>query len=279
MPQSIATPLSRRRLLTLAIAAAVLLMVGPAWAAEEIKIGGTGNALGAMRLVADAFVKQNPDIKVTVLPSVGTSGAIKGVPRGAIDIGLSARPLTEEERLAGAVSLEYARTPLVFAVSSKTQVSAMTVDQIADMYSGKTPNWPDGRPVRPIMRQPGDSSTAQLMRVYPALDKALRAAEVRPGLSFATTDQEAADKLESIAGAVGTTTLTLITSESRALRPLTLNGVEPTVQNLASGRYPDAALFFLIARTNPSPAATRFIGFVQSGAGRDILTRAGNWVP
>ena len=279
MPRSIATPLSRSRLLTLAIAAAVLLMVGPAWAAEEIKIAGTGNALGTMRLVADAFVKQNPDIKVTVLPSVGTSGAIKGVPRGAIDIGLSSRPLTEEERLAGAVSLEYARTPLVFAVSTKTQVSAMTVDQIADMYSGKTPSWADGRPVRLIMRQPGDSTTAHLMRMYPALDKAFRAAEARPGLSFATTDQEAADKLESIAGALGTTTLALITSESRALRPLTLNGVEPTLQNLASGKYSDAAPFFLIVRKPQSPEVQRFIAFVQSGAGRDILTRAGNWVP
>lgn len=267
------------RLLAFAIASTAALFAGEATAAEDIKIGGTGNALGAMRLLADAFGKQNPGIKVTVLPSLGTSGAIKAVPKGAVDIGLSSRPLTEEERKLGAIAVEYARTPLVFAVSSKNQARAITLEQIVDIYNGKMVNWPDGIQIRPVLRQPGDDNTRQIREMNPALEKALSVAEQRPGMPFATTDQEAADKTESIPGALFVTTLSLINSENRPLRALTLNGVEPTVSNLASGKYPHVKRLFLITQPDPSPAAKRFIAFIQSPAGREILTRAGNWIP
>lgn len=266
------------RLLAFAIASTAMLFAGEA-AAEEIKIGGTGNALGTMRLLGDAFGKQNPDMKVTVLPSVGTSGAIKAVPKGALDIGLSARTLTEEERKLGAMAVEYARSPLVFAVSTKSQVRALTLDQIADIYSGKMVNWPDGGQIRPVMRQAGNDEQQLVKQISPALDKALAAADQRPGMPFATTDQEAADKTESIPGALGTTTLSLINSENRQLRALTLNGVEPTVSNGASGKYPLVKRFFLITKSDQSAGVKRFIAFMQSPAGREILIRAGHWIP
>jgi phosphate transport system substrate-binding protein len=249
-----------------------------AWAAE-IKIGGTGNALGAMRLMGVAFEKQNPDVKVVVLPSLGTSGAIKAVPKGAIDIGLASRPLTDEEAKAGAVSVEYARSPLVFAVSVKTKANGLTLEQVADIYTGKLPTWPDGMQVRPILRQVGDDNTRQVRQMSPALERALSVAEQRPGMPFATNDQETADKLESIPGALGVTTLCLIMSEGRGLRPLAIDGVEPTAANGASGKYPHVKQLYYIARTEPSAEAKRFIAFIRSPAGREVLTRSGHWVP
>ncbi|HMH18347.1 MAG TPA: substrate-binding domain-containing protein [Burkholderiales bacterium] len=265
------------RLLAFAIASTAF--ASEAAAAEEIKIGGTGNALGTMRLLGAAFAKQNPGVNVTVLPSLGTSGAVKAIPKGAIDIGVAARQLTEEERKLGTISLEYARSPLVFAVSTRTQVTALTLDQIADIYSGKMTNWPDGSQIRPVLRQVGDDTTQQIRHMSPALDQAVSAAEQRPGMPFATTDQEAADKTESIPGAMGVATLSLINSENRPLRALTLDGVEPTVGNAASGKYPHAKRFFLIAGAAPSAAVRRFIAFMQSPAGREILIRSGNWIP
>jgi phosphate transport system substrate-binding protein len=247
--------------------------------AEDIKIGGTGNALGTMRLLGDAFARNNPDVKVTVLPSVGTSGAIKAVPKGALDIGLSSRPLTDEERNLGVIGVEYARTPLVFSVSMRTHVWALSLDQVADIYSGKMVNWADGSQIRPILRQVGDDTTLQLKNISPALDKALSAAEQRPGMPYATNDQEAADKTENIPGALGVLALGLITSENRQLRTLTLNDVEPTVGNAVSGKYPHFKRLYLITKSDQSAAVRRFIAFTHSSAGREILIRAGNWIP
>ncbi len=247
--------------------------------AEEIKIGGTGNALGSMRLMGNAFSAKYPDIKVTVLGSIGTSGAIKGVPKGAIDIGVTSRPLTKEEIVTNLLATEYARTLTVFAVSNKTKVAAITSSQIADLYNGTLAKWPDGTPIRPVLRQPGDDNTKQVRSLSPEVEKALLAAEKREGLAFAVIDQEAAEKIESIPGAIGISTLALIKSEGRALRPLTLNGVEPTVKNGVNGAYPLIKHFYFITIDDPAPTVQKFIAFANSPAGQDLLTKNGHWRP
>lgn len=257
----------------------VLSLSSAAYAAAGIKIGGTGNALGAMRQLGTAFNKHNPDTQVVVLPSLGTSGAIKAVPKGAIDIGLSSRPLTSEEARTGAVATEYARSPLVFAVSVKTKATSLTLEQVADIFTGKLANWPDGTQIRPILRQAGDDNTHQVRQMSAALDQALTVAEQRPGMPFATNDQETADKLETIPGALGVTTLCLIKSEDRQLRALRLDGVEPTAANGASGKYPHVKRLFYIVKSEPSAEVKRFIAFVNSPAGREILARTGHWIP
>ena len=270
--------IARSRRLLLALLAAVLCWA-PYAQAEEIRIGGTGNALGTIRLLGDAFGKKYPQIKITVLNSLGSSGAFKAIPKGAIDIGLSSRAVTDQERAAGVVSSEYARSLTVVAVSTKSKVTAITRQQLADIYRGKLTQWPDGTAIRPVLRQPGDDNTRQIKTLSPEIEKALGAAEHRPGLAFAVTDQEAADKIESISGAVGVSTLALIASEGRSLRALKLDGVEPTVSNGESGTYPIVKRFFFITKPTPSAAVQLFIAFVASPDGREILARSGNWVP
>jgi phosphate transport system substrate-binding protein len=247
--------------------------------AEEIKIGGTGNALGTMRLMGDAFSARFPEVKVTVLGSVGTSGAFKGVPKGAISIGVTSRPLTEEESATGLVATEYARTLTVFAISNKSKVTAITSAQVADIYSGSLGKWPDGTTIRPVLRQPGDDNTKQLRSISPDVEKALLTAEKREGLAYAFIDQEAAEKIESIPGAIGISTLALIKSEGRALRPLIFNGIEPTVANGASGKYPMVKRFYFLTLKEPAPAVQNFIAFANSPAGQDLLTKNGHWRP
>ncbi|MBL8312770.1 MAG: substrate-binding domain-containing protein [Rubrivivax sp.] len=265
--------------MTVAVAVAIVALLGSAAAASEIKVGGTGNALGAMRLLAAAYSRQHPETSVQVLPSLGTSGAIKAVPKGVLDIGLSSRPLTDDEARTGLVATEYARSPLVFAVSVKTKVTGVTLGQLADIYSGQLKNWPDGTQIRPILRQAGDDNTRQVRQISAALDRALTVAEQRPGMPFATNDQETADKIESIPGALGVTTLCLIKSEERSLRALALDGTEATADNAAAGRYPHVKHLYLVTRSEASTDVKRFKAFVNSPAGRDILTRTGHWIP
>lgn len=247
--------------------------------ADEIRIGGTGNALGTMRLLGEAFTRLHPEHKVTVLPSIGSSGAIKAVPRGALDVGVSARPLNEAEKAAGAVAIEYARTPTVLAVSRNATVKGVTRDQLVAIFAGTLTRWPDGTTIRPVLRQAGDDNTRQLKSLTPAMEQALTAAELRAGLPFAVIDQEAADKIETIPGAVGVTALSLILSEERGLRPLALDGVEPSVANAAAGSYPLAKHFFVIIRPEPAPPVRSFVEFLRSAPAREILARTGHWLP
>jgi len=264
-----------RRIVVASMTALCPLLAG----AGEVRIGGTGNALGTMRLLGDAFAKLHPESKIVVLGSIGTSGAIKAIPKKAIEIGLSSRTLTDEESRTGLSAIEYAHSPTVFAVQKKSKVTSITLSQVADIYSGKLSNWPDGERIRPVMRQPGDDNTRQIKGLSAEIEKAVGGAESQPGLQFAVTDQEAADKMEAVPGSIGVTTLALIRSENRNLRALAIAGVEPTPENVKSGRYPLIKHFHLVLPKELSPDVEEFVRFVKSPQGRKILEDTGHTAP
>lgn len=262
-----------------AIAVALLLGSTGIAAAEEIRIGGTGTALGTMRLLGNEFTARNADVRITIVPNLGSSGGIKAVTSGAIGLAVASRPMNEDERKLGAVEIPYARTPFVFAVSVRSPVTAITSGDLADIYGGKMVTWADGSPVRIVLRPESDRDTEIVKSISPEVRRGLLAAQARPGVRFSVTDQEAAGDLERIPGAVGPSSLALIVSEKRALRALTLDGKEPTLANAASGAYPyQKQLSFVTGARRPA-AVERFVAFVRSPAGQKILAGNGQWIP
>ena len=244
--------------------------------AAEIHIGGTGNALGTMKLLARAYNKTHTDNKIVVLESLGSTGGIRAVSNGAIQIGLSARPLKEEQAKLGLRAIEYARAPTVFAVNFKNKRTNITVKEILAIYRGQLTHWEDGTLIRPILRQPGEDNTKQVIQLDPDMKQALQQAEKRPGLPFAVTDQDTANKMERIPGSIGVTTLPLILSEKRALHALALDGIPPTPENIAAGRYPMLKHFYYVLPKQASPATMHFIHFLKSHPGQRILRQNGH---
>jgi len=104
-------------------------------------------------------------------------------------------------------------------------------------------------------------------------------AQERPGLLFAVTDQECATALEKHPGSFGPSTLGQILSEKRKLKALRIDDVEPSASALAGGSYPYYKPLFIVTTSKTPDAARRFIAFVQSKAGRYILSQTGHAVP
>ena len=262
-----------------AIALALLLGFCNAVAADGFTIGGSGAALGTMRLLAKEFTARNPDIAVTIMPNLGSGGGIRAVLGGAIGLAVTSRALEESEKKLGAVETEYARTPFVFAVSTQSRVTAVTARELADIYAGKMAAWIDGSPVRVVLRPPSETDTRIVENISADIRRGILAANARPGVRFSVTDQDAANDIEKIPGAIGPSTLTLILSENRALRALKLDGKDPTPMNAASGTYPYHKRLFLVTGAKRPVPVERFIAFVQSPAGRKILVSNGHWIP
>ena len=280
MPAYSLSSLSRtvRRIALSLTVASLPVFVSPVQA-EVVRISGTGDALGAIGLLAEAYMRVYPSSQIKVLASVGSSGAIKGVGQKRLDIGLTSGPLKEEARATGLVDIEYAATPTVVVVGTARKVKAMTRQRLVEVFSGAYSSWPDGTPVRPIMRRLSESNFENLMSLSPEIERAVRGAAERPGLPYANSDQEMADMMERVPGALGVATLGMVLSEKRDVQPLTIDGVAPTPENAASGRYPIHKRHFLITRTQASAEVTRFVAFVRSPDGRAILRAHGYWFP
>jgi phosphate transport system substrate-binding protein len=261
-----------------ALTAALLLnskVFSAALSETTVRIGGTGSGLGVMKILAEAFEKSHTGIKIKVLPNLGSSGGIKALLNGALDVAISARALKEEEAHGGAVAAECARTPFVIIANNSVSKSDITTDELEMIYSGKLQKWPDGTRIRLILRPPGDTDTSIVMSISGPMETAVKAALDRHDLVRAVTDQEAVDAVKQIPGAVGCSTLTQIISEHRQVKVLTLNGVKASPATLASQHYPLAKPLYLVTTPATPPAALQFIKFVRSPRGSALLAAAG----
>lgn len=244
--------------------------------AETVRIGGTGAALGAMERLAAELRRRDPSFAFEVLTNLG-SGGVKALAKGAIQVAVASRPLKAEELQPNLRVAEYARTPFVL-VTAKPGVTGLSAAQLAELY-GRQARWPDGTPVRLVLRPAVDVDHALLAGVSPAMPGVLADALAREGMVVAATDREAADAIERLPGALGTSSLALVLSENRRLTPLAIDGVRPSPQTLADGSYRFGKSLWLVVPTKPTPMTARFLEFLASPDGRKILADTGHLLP
>ena len=267
------------RLFGAVLFAAVVGLLFPAGSfAATLKIGGTGAALGTMRILADEFVRLRPDISVEIPDSLGSGGGIKAVLAGALDIALSSRQLKPKERDEGARATHYATTPfvLVTRVSESNPAPGLSSQELVKAFSGDKVHWKDGTPIRIILRNERDTSTKILIASFDGMDAALARARAIPGISVAFTEQDNMDLAETLPGALTTGSLTAILAENRPLAPIAIDGVAPTLENLATGAYKISKSFYLVTGSATSGTALEFIRFIRSAKGASILRTTGN---
>jgi phosphate transport system substrate-binding protein len=257
------------------LTATALVAQTDAQAAETLRIGGTGSALGGMQRLADAFMADNPDVRVVVLPSLGSGGGIKALIAGEIGLSVSARPLKPEEAAQGLIERQYATSPLVFATHPDTAADDVTLSQLVSVYRGDTTTWPDGTRLRLVMRPAAETDTAFLRTLSPEMDEAVTAALERADLFVAINDQDNATALEQIRGSLGLIALSQLKSENRDLKPLTLDGIAGTPETLVNGTYLYAKSFYIIDRPQPTVAGTAFVEFLASAKGEQLLNDVG----
>ncbi len=254
------------------------LAAGVVLAADDhgtLKIGGTGAALESMAQVAAAYQKKYPGVRVIIPPSLGSTGGIQAVLAGTLDMGLSSRPLTEAEVRQGAVAVEYGRSPLLLVTSIQGAGVNFTLHQLAELYAGKKKSYPDGTPIRVILRPDVEIDLHLVRGLSPEMDQAVQKAQAREGMIVAVNDQDNGNVLERISGAIGWITLAQLISEGREVTPLPVNNISPTQANFDSGVYPLFKAFSVVINAQPTPLVKSFLEFLTSAQGREILLKNG----
>lgn len=252
-----------------------LLSLVPCADADTIKLGGTGSAIRALQALGDAYRAREPEASFVTMRNLGSRGGKAALRAGAIDLAVSADELTAEERQLGLAGVAWLRTPFVLAAAPDVPISAIGSAELARIYAGDVTAWPDGSRLRLVLRPPLDSDNRHLKAISPTIATAVDQALQRVGMTMAPSDQDAADALETIPGALGTSTLGLIVSERRQVKVLALDGVVPTLPAIANGRYPHAKTIYLLHRGDASPATLRFLAFASSTRARTVLALLG----
>ena len=250
---------------------------------EILMITGTGSSIGAMQRMGEVFQKKYPNVTVNMLPSIGSTGGIRVVKEGKIDIGFSSRPLKPDERSMGIIEEPYGCTAFIFGVQESNPTNGLTLAEIEDIYARKRKTWSDGTPIRLVLRPISDGFTVYLESINPRLKSASEQAHSIPGVFIGMTDQDAADQIEKIPGSFGTTSASLVASEKRRIKALSVDGTAPTLSNISissgisAGRYPYTMTMSLVYRKDKYKGAVKdFIEFVFSKDGRKLLSESGH---
>ncbi len=257
-------------------AASLFAFLPPARAEEVVTVSGTGAALGVMSRLAVAFAAANPGMKLRVLPSVGSSGAVQAVARSGLDVGVLGRPLEPSERSPGLVAVPFARTAFVLAVGPRAGITSVTAAELARLYRGDVGSWPGGERVRVVLRPRTDVDDRILRTISGEVAAAVDAAHSRPGMLVALTNQECDDMLAHTPGAIGPTSLSEVVTNGGHPTPIAWNGVAPTLPNLASGTYPLSKTLVLVVRAEPSSRVRRFLAFLETPEATRVIEAAGS---
>ena len=244
-------------------------------AADIIRINGSGSALYVMKPLIKAYTKAHPEVSIVMEKPIGSSGAIKALLAGVLDIAVSSKLLKPEETAKGMVSREFGKMPLVIVAGETVAKTAITTKELEEIYSGRLRAWPNGEPIRLVLRPDADIDTKILEGLSPGMNRAIKEARLQQGMIVAVTDPESDEALVKTPGSLGASSLSAILVEKAPLNVLSLNGIKPTLKTLANGTYPLAKDIRFIFTKNAPPTVMKFMDFLYSHQGRAIAEKSG----
>jgi phosphate transport system substrate-binding protein len=233
------------------------------------RVGGTGSAIGMLQQVGAEFTAADGG-KVEVVTSLGSTGAVRALADGLLDIAVPAQPLKSDESATGLRQVAVLRTAYVIATSHSNPNGLQSAD-LAGIFAAEKPTWADGARIRIILRPRSDTDTTLLGQLFAGTGEAIEAARRRAEVPTAATDQDNAAMAEHTPGSLVGTTVTQLKTEHRNLYVVPLDGVEPTLANFESGAYRFTKKLYFIVRRDSTAEAQRFVDFLRSPQGVKAL--------
>jgi phosphate transport system substrate-binding protein len=256
------------RLRVLPCAFWVLLALSAAARADTLTIGGSGGTLGLMRALAQAHEAET-GTRGVIVPSLGTSGGIRALGDGKIDIAALGRDLNQADRDRG-LSIVLTMTTPFGLVTSVAHPPSVAPEVIASYLAEPRSRWPDGSPIRALLRPSGQSDYLVMFARFPGTEAAVQRLRERKDVPIATNDQENLDLAEAVPGSLTGTTLMQVLTERRSLRFIPINGILPSVEAVQAGVYQPVKPVYVAVRQPANAPVTAFAAFLATPRARAI---------
>ena len=236
----------------------------------QVATDGSTSMEKVIGALGEQFQNDNSGITFTYNPT-GSGSGITAVQEGRCDIGLSSRALKEDEKSAGLVGTTIALDGIAIIVHPDNPVSDLSVQQIADIYTGKITNWKElgGEDAEIVLigREAGSGTRDGFESVTGTKD----ACQYRQEL---TSTGDVITTVSQNPAAIGYASLAALKDNVKAVR---VDGVSPSEQTVKDGSYAVQRPFVLVTKdgTKLSDAAQKFFDFAVSGDAAKLIAAAG----
>jgi phosphate transport system substrate-binding protein len=247
--------------------------------AGNIVIKGSTTVLPIAQKVAEAYMKQNPDVKISISGG-GSGNGIKAIIDGSTDIADSSRFIKDKEvKLA----MEKGRYPVPFAVAydciipivhPSNPIKNLSLAQLKAVYKGEIKNWKElGGDDRKIVVVSRDTSSG----TYEVWEnKVMEKERVYPGALLQASNGAVAQAVSKNKNAVGYIGLGYLDNSVKALNVNSIKGSEETTLN---GMYPVSRPLYMFTNGWPKGDTLNFINFVVNPEKGQKYVRDAGFVP
>jgi phosphate transport system substrate-binding protein len=250
-----------KNLLVLVVTLAVCFTTTMVWAGNLV-IKGSTTVLPIAQKVAEVYMQQNPDVKISISGG-GSGNGIKALIDGSTDIADASRFIKNKEV---ALAVEKGRYPVPFAVAydciipvvhPSNNLKNLSMTQLKKIYMGEIKNWKEvGGPDRPVVVISRDSSSGTYEVWH---KKVLEEERVFPGALLQASNGAVVQAVAKNKNAIGYIGLGYLSDEIKALSVNNITGSSETTLN---GTYPISRPLYMFTQGWPKGDALNFINFV-----------------
>lgn len=241
----------------------------------NISMAGSTSMEKLANALSEGFMAKYPKVTVNA-EFVGSSAGIESLIGGKCDIGNASRELKDSEKTSGAVDNTVAIDGIAMVVNKANTVTDLTKDQLIGIYTGSIKNWKDvggtDTAIVVVGREAGSGTRGAFEEILDIADKCVYANELdSTGAAMA--------KAASTEGAVAYVSLDVVGDSVKAV---SLDGVEPTAENILSGTYFLCRPFVMATKgqiSEQSELVKAFFDYVKSAEGQKIIEKVGLILP
>ena len=220
--------------------------------------------------LSESFMANNADTTVTYNPT-GSGSGITAVQEGTCDIGLSSRALKDEEKAAGLKETVLAYDGIAIIVHPDNPVSDLTIEQIAQLYTGEITNWKDvgGNDAQVVLI--GREAASGTRDGFESITGTKEKCQYRQEL---TSTGDVITAVSQNPDAIGYASLASIKDSVKALN---VDGVTPSEDTVKDGSYKVQRPFVLVTAEGKAltPVAQAFFDYAVSSDAAAIIAKAG----
>jgi len=263
-----------RTFCTAILAVSLLLTAAAGARAELVTVAGSGGMIPLLTILADAYMKRNPhDIVRVSQTSITQSGGVLAARSGAVDIGMSARPVARHELDETVTTYHIANVAAAVAVHNSVRLTNITSRQLCAIYAGRITNWRElgghDAPIMVLTRPESDSTKEAFRDGIACFGKLLETATAVT--MFKSNDMLTA--LQRTPDTIGLIDLIALDHSHGRAHPLRIDGRSPTAAEIAHGRWPVVKKYTLVIRKDRKKGVDRFMRFIRSREGAAIIAK------
>ena len=242
----------------------------PAAVTGTVATDGSTSMEKVIGALSESFMANNADATVTYNPT-GSGSGITAVQEGTCDIGLSSRALKDEEKAAGLKETVLAYDGIAIIVHPDNPVSDLTIEQIAQLYTGEVTNWKDvgGNDAEVVLI--GREAASGTRDGFESITGTKEKCQYRQEL---TSTGDVITAVSQNPDAIGYASLASIKDSVKALN---VDGVTPGEGTVKDGSYKVQRPFVLVTAEGKAltPVAQAFFDYATSSDAAAIIAKAG----